>query len=138
MADSRLPKAVYFGELRDGKRPQGRPRLRYKDALNMRFYPTNKASVNLEMMARDRSNWRHTSTLELKLPVITGYAVKIRDTTELTQTHQGVLRARTATKSVQVLRLKISQEMEAPKLHNQLTSSLRLLRYRRTADRNNR
>ena len=39
MDDSRLPKAVFFGELRDGKGPQGRPRLRYKDALKRHFSP---------------------------------------------------------------------------------------------------
>ena len=60
MDDSRLPKAVFFGELRVGKRPQGRPRLRYKDALKRHFQFTNIASENWETMARDRSNWRQT------------------------------------------------------------------------------
>ena len=47
------------------------------------------------------------SKFELKLPMVTGCAVKMRDATEpvpwWTQIHQGVLRVRTAAKSVQVL-----------------------------------
>ena len=31
MEDSRLPKAVFYGELKEGSRRVGAPRLRYKD-----------------------------------------------------------------------------------------------------------
>ena len=33
MEDTRIPKAVFFGQLSSGKRPIGRPRLCYKDTL---------------------------------------------------------------------------------------------------------
>ena len=33
MDDGRIPKDIMFGELKEGKRKRGRPKLRYKDVV---------------------------------------------------------------------------------------------------------
>ena len=33
MQDGRIPKDVMFGQLKEGKRRRGRPKLRYKDVV---------------------------------------------------------------------------------------------------------
>ena len=37
MKDTRMPKAVFFSELQEGKRDRGAPRRRYKDQLKRRL-----------------------------------------------------------------------------------------------------
>ena len=47
MPDSRLPKAVFYGELCHGKRKRGRPKLRYRDVLKR----------HMKIGEIDYSNW---------------------------------------------------------------------------------
>ena len=55
MDHSRLPKAVFYSELQRGKRPRGRPKLRYKDTLER----TLKACrIDVEDKTVCRSQWR--------------------------------------------------------------------------------
>ena len=42
MEDSRLPKAMFYGELKEGSRRVGAPRLRYKDGFKRHLKNTNE------------------------------------------------------------------------------------------------
>ena len=56
--DTRIPKQLFYGELRGGKRQLGRPKLRYKDVLK---YSLQKVSIpfkDFEALALNRPNWR--------------------------------------------------------------------------------
>ena len=60
MDDSRMPKAVFYSELCQGKRDRGAPRKRYKDQLKRQL---NQADINpseWEQLAENRSEWRAT------------------------------------------------------------------------------
>ena len=60
MPDSRLPKAVFYGELREGNRKRGGQKLRYKDVLK-RHMKNCSIDVNTwEQVANDRTKWRAT------------------------------------------------------------------------------
>ena len=79
-------------------------------------------------MARGRSSRQQTIKAAAKVAQMTGYAVNLRRAIELTpwrtQSHQGVLPARTAVKSVQALSaLDLTRDGRTKQLHNQLTSS---------------
>ena len=54
MNDSRLPKAVFYGELTEGKRLRGGQRLRYKRHLKA----THITVDHWETLAKDRQQWR--------------------------------------------------------------------------------
>ena len=57
MNDSRLPKAVFYGELTEGKRLRGGQRLRYKDVVKRHL----KAHITVdhwETLTKDRQQWR--------------------------------------------------------------------------------
>lgn len=41
MPDSRLPKAVFYGELSEGKRKKGGQKLRFKDVLKQNMKNAN-------------------------------------------------------------------------------------------------
>ena len=55
--DSRLPKAVFYGELAKGKRLRGGQRLRYKDVVK-RLEATHITVDHSETLAQDRQQWR--------------------------------------------------------------------------------
>ena len=71
MNDSRLPKAVFYGELTKGKRLRGGKRLRYKDVVNrggqrLRYKDVVKRHLKAthitvdhwETLAHERKQWR--------------------------------------------------------------------------------
>ena len=55
MSDQRLPKQLLYGELKTGKRPQGRPRKRYKDEVRVSL---SKFRLPDLREAGERSRWR--------------------------------------------------------------------------------
>lgn len=58
MEEDRIPKLVFFGELSIGKRPKGRPRLRYKDTIKRDLKDFAIPSNTWEQLAADRPTWR--------------------------------------------------------------------------------
>ena len=58
MNDSRLPKAVFYGELSQGKRLRGGQRLRYKDVVKRHLKATHITVDHWETLAKDRQQWR--------------------------------------------------------------------------------
>ena len=61
MDDSRIPKTVFYGELRDGKRNVGAPRRRYKDQLKQQLTRCDIDHRSWETLAANRSAWRTTT-----------------------------------------------------------------------------
>ena len=55
MEDSRIPKAIFFGQLRDGRRKRGRPLLRYKDVIKRHLANTDIVTTSWENKAKDRA-----------------------------------------------------------------------------------
>ena len=58
MEDGRIPKDLLYGELVTGKRPTGRPQLRYKDTCKR---DRNALGINTnarEAIAADRFTWK--------------------------------------------------------------------------------
>ena len=53
MSDSRLPKQVFFGALAEGKRPQHKPKLRFKDCLKRSL---EQCKMNIDSWQDDCSN----------------------------------------------------------------------------------
>ena len=58
MLDSRIPKQIFYGELRHGKRSVGCPRKRYKDTLKVYLKDFAIDTNNWELSASDRTAWR--------------------------------------------------------------------------------
>ena len=58
MEENRIPRQVMNGELKDGARKQGRPKLRYKDTLKSNLKWSVIQPRQLEACASDRSGWR--------------------------------------------------------------------------------
>ena len=58
MEDSRMSKAVFFGELREGKRKCGAPKKRYKDQLKKKLSLTEIPLHSWQQEANSRENWR--------------------------------------------------------------------------------
>ncbi|KAK3860523.1 hypothetical protein Pcinc_033430 [Petrolisthes cinctipes] len=58
MEPFRLPKIMLYGELANGTRPRGAPKLRYKDQLKRTLALTNIDPSSWEQTARDRATWR--------------------------------------------------------------------------------
>ena len=54
MNDSRLPKAVLYGELTEGKRLPGGQRLLYKDIVKRHLKATHITAYHWETLAKDR------------------------------------------------------------------------------------
>ena len=59
MEDVRVPKAVFFSELQEGKRGRGAPRKRYKDQLKRQLSQAgiSHQSWQQEASDRDRDSW---------------------------------------------------------------------------------
>lgn len=60
MDDERLPKAILYGELAEGRRSRGGPKKRFKDQLKANMKKCNIPNGQLEALAHDRSHWRQT------------------------------------------------------------------------------
>ena len=58
MDDSRIPRQLMYGELKEGSRKQGRPKLRYKDTLKRNIKWCDIQPRQLEAAAADRPAWR--------------------------------------------------------------------------------
>ena len=58
MGDTRMPKAVFFGELSKGKRDRGAPRRRYKDQLKKQLAQAGIDHRDWQKLASDRGEWR--------------------------------------------------------------------------------
>ena len=58
MANNRLPKAVFYSELRQGKRSHGRQNLRFKDVLKRHMKKTGISHDTWEEEAAQRVKWR--------------------------------------------------------------------------------
>ena len=57
MEDVRMPKAVFFSELQDGKRDRGAPRKRYKDQLKKQIAQAGISHQSWRQEASDRDSW---------------------------------------------------------------------------------
>ena len=60
MDDSRMPKAVLFGELKSGKRNLGAPKKRFKDQLKKQLSQADIPLSSWQAEATDRLAWRST------------------------------------------------------------------------------
>ena len=58
MEDYRLPKRLFYGELKRGKRPQHKPRKRFKDVIKDNLKVLNVDPDNWEELAKNRNEWR--------------------------------------------------------------------------------
>ena len=57
MEDTRMPKAVFFSELREGKRDGGIPRKHYKDQLKRQLAQVGISHQSWQQEASDRDSW---------------------------------------------------------------------------------
>ena len=62
MKDGRIPKDLLYGELATGKRPTGRPQLRFKDVCKRDLQALGINTDSWEVTATDRDAWRHSKT----------------------------------------------------------------------------
>ena len=58
MEDVRMPKAVFFSELQEGKRDHGAPRKLYKDQLRRQLAQAGISHPSWQQEASDRDSWR--------------------------------------------------------------------------------
>ena len=58
MDDGRIPKDIMFGELKEGKRKRGRPKLRYKDVIKRDLGRIDVEHTKWEALATDRKVWK--------------------------------------------------------------------------------
>ena len=58
MDDTRIPKQLLYGEMAQGSRQRGRPKLRYKDKCKSSMVKCNINPTNWEQVATDRSAWK--------------------------------------------------------------------------------
>ncbi|KAK4304827.1 hypothetical protein Pmani_023262 [Petrolisthes manimaculis] len=61
MESSRLPLQLLYGDLRQGQRPRGRPKKRFKDCIKDSLKYSGTPATELECLAQDRSAW-HSRT----------------------------------------------------------------------------
>ena len=60
MEDNRLPKQLFYGELKTGKRPQHKPRKRFKDNLKDNLKALCINMQDWEKLALNRAQWRNS------------------------------------------------------------------------------
>ena len=58
MDDTRIPKLMMYGELSDGSRPIGRPKLRFKDICRLNLKELGIDEGSWSELAEDRAEWR--------------------------------------------------------------------------------
>ena len=58
MEDVRMPKAVFFSELQEGKRNHGAPRKHYKDQLKRQLAQAGISHQSWQQEASNRDSWR--------------------------------------------------------------------------------
>ena len=58
MEDERIPKDLLYGELATGKRPTGRPQMRYRDVCKQDMKTIGIDPDTWERVATDRCSWR--------------------------------------------------------------------------------
>ena len=58
LPDGRIPKDLLYGELATGKRPTGRPHMRYKDIYKRDLQDNAIETDNWEKVAADRCTWK--------------------------------------------------------------------------------
>ena len=58
MVEGRIPKHLLYGELVQGKRPVGRPKLRFKDVVKRDMQAISLSVDSWESLASDRSVWK--------------------------------------------------------------------------------
>ena len=63
MNNSRLPKALFYGELKEGRRQLGRPRKRYRDSLAETLAKSHTGRDTFEKTASVRPKWRRSIRL---------------------------------------------------------------------------
>lgn len=66
MDDGRIPKDILYGQLSAGKRPVGRPQLRYKDVCKRDLRALDINTESWEDLAADRNSWRSTLWKQLQ------------------------------------------------------------------------
>ena len=67
MEEGRIPKDILYGELGEGKRPAGRPQLRFKDICKRDLKSMNIDTNSWETLAKDRSVWEERWKMALIL-----------------------------------------------------------------------
>merc|ERR1711911_266895 len=67
MQDSRIPKDVMFGQLKEGKRKRGRPNLRYTDVVKRDLHKVKVEHTKWENEAADRKVWKSKCKEGIKL-----------------------------------------------------------------------
>lgn len=67
MQDGRIPKDILYGQLATGKRPTGRPRLRFSDVVKRDMKALQMNHTSWEALAADRLTWRSVMTTGLAL-----------------------------------------------------------------------
>ena len=60
MEDDRLPKRLFYGEFAIGKRPQYRPKKRFRDCLKNHLKAVHIDTEDWEALAQDRCRWRES------------------------------------------------------------------------------
>ena len=58
MKDTRMPKAMFFGELSKGKHDRGAPCRRYKDQLKQQLAQAGVDHKDWQTLTSDRVEWR--------------------------------------------------------------------------------
>ena len=58
MEDVRMPRALFFSELQEGKRDRRAPRKRYKDQLKRQLAQVGISHQSRQQEAPDRQSWR--------------------------------------------------------------------------------
>ena len=58
MSDHWLPKILFYGEIKEGKRSRDGPKKRFKDLLKANLKAFNIDPATLESAAQDKTCWR--------------------------------------------------------------------------------